>query len=60
MSYFQKESMTQDTMKAASDPQSKSAVPEKKKRALAIFFVVAAVLFIAVAVLGVYSPLQNG
>jgi membrane fusion protein (multidrug efflux system) len=48
--------MTQHTMKAASDPQSKSAVPEKKKRrALAIFFVVAAVLFIAVAASGIYS-----
>jgi RND family efflux transporter MFP subunit len=48
--------MTQHTMKISSDPQSKSAVPEKKKRwGLAVFFSVAAVLFIAVAVFGVYS-----
>src|SRR3954452_17133209 len=48
--------MTQNTMKAASDPHGKSAVPErKKKRGLGVFFLVAAVLFFAVAVLGVYS-----
>ena len=35
---------------------SKSTVPErKKKRGLALFFLIAAVLFIAVAVSGVYS-----
>jgi RND family efflux transporter MFP subunit len=48
--------MTENILKATWDSQSKSAVPErKKKRGLAVFFLVAAVLFIAVAVLGVNS-----
>ncbi|HEX7193355.1 MAG TPA: efflux RND transporter periplasmic adaptor subunit [Chthoniobacterales bacterium] len=48
--------MTQNILKATWDSPSKSAVPEKKKkRGLAVFFLVAALLFIAVAVLGVYS-----
>ncbi len=48
--------MTQNILKATWDSHSKSAVPEKKKkRGLAVFFLFAAVLFIAVAVLGVYS-----
>jgi RND family efflux transporter MFP subunit len=48
--------MTENILKATWDSQSKSAVPErKKKRRLAVFFLVAAVLFIAVAVLGVNS-----
>src|SRR6202011_1559987 len=48
--------MTENILKATWDSHNKSAVPEKKKkRGLAVFFFVAAVLFIAVAVLGVYS-----
>jgi RND family efflux transporter MFP subunit len=48
--------MTQNILKATWDSHGKSAVPEKKKkRGLVVFFLVAAVLFIAVAVLGVYS-----
>jgi RND family efflux transporter MFP subunit len=48
--------MTQNILKATWDSHSKSAVPEKKKkRGLAVYFLVAALLFIAVAVLGVYS-----
>ena len=48
--------MTQNILKAAWDSPSKSAVPEKqKKRGLTVFFLFAVVLFIAVAVLGVYS-----
>jgi RND family efflux transporter MFP subunit len=48
--------MTQDTSKATKDSHSKSAVPEKKKRTgLVVFFLVAAVLCIAVAASGVYS-----
>ena len=48
--------MTENILRATWDSHSKSAVPEKKKkRGLAVFFLVAAVLFIAVAVLGVYS-----
>jgi RND family efflux transporter MFP subunit len=43
-------------LKATWDSPSKSAVPEKKKkRGLTVFFLFAVVLFIAVAVLGVYS-----
>jgi RND family efflux transporter MFP subunit len=48
--------MTQNILKATWDLHSKSAVPEKKKkRGLTVFFLFAVVLFIAVAVLGVYS-----
>jgi RND family efflux transporter MFP subunit len=48
--------MTENTLKAMWDSHSKSAVPERnKKRGLTVFFLVAAVLFIAVAVSGVYS-----
>jgi len=48
--------MTQNILKATWDSHSKSAVPEKKKkRGLTVFFLLAVVLFIAVAVLGVYS-----
>jgi membrane fusion protein (multidrug efflux system) len=48
--------MIQQTMEAASNLQSKSVVPEKKKRiGLAVFFLAAAVLFIGVAVSGVFS-----
>jgi len=48
--------MTQNILKATWDSPSKSAVPEKrKKRGLTVFFLFAVVLFIAVAVLGVYS-----
>jgi RND family efflux transporter MFP subunit len=48
--------MTQNTLKATKDSHSKSAVPEKKKRTgLVVFFLVAAVLCIAVAASGVYS-----
>src|SRR5271167_2898858 len=48
--------MTQNTLKATQDSHSKSAVPEKKKRTgLVVFFLVAAVLCIAVAASGVYS-----
>jgi len=48
--------MTQNILKATWDSHSKSAVPEKKKkRGLTVFFLFAVVLFIAVAVLGVYS-----
>jgi RND family efflux transporter MFP subunit len=48
--------MTQNILKATWDSHSKSAVPEKKKkRGLAVFFLVAALVFIAVAVSGVYS-----
>jgi RND family efflux transporter MFP subunit len=42
-------------VKATKDSHSKSGIPERKKRGLAVFFLVAALLFIAVAVLGVYS-----
>ena len=48
--------MTQNTLNASKDSHSKSAVPEKKKRTgLVVFFLVAAVLCIAVAASGVYS-----
>jgi membrane fusion protein (multidrug efflux system) len=48
--------MTKNILKTTWDSHGKSAVPEKKKkRGLVVFFLVAAVLFIAVAVLGVYS-----
>jgi RND family efflux transporter MFP subunit len=48
--------MAQTPMTAASPPDRKSAVPEKKKRTgLAVFFLAAAVLFIGVAALGVFS-----
>jgi RND family efflux transporter MFP subunit len=48
--------MTENILKTTWDSHGKSAVPEKKKkRGLVVFFLVAAVLFIAVAVLGVYS-----
>jgi RND family efflux transporter MFP subunit len=48
--------MTQNTLKATKDSHSKSAVPENKKRTgLVFFFLVAAVLCIAVAASGVYS-----
>jgi membrane fusion protein (multidrug efflux system) len=42
-------------VKASKDSHSKSGIPERQKRGLAVFFLVAALLFIAVAVLGVYS-----
>ena len=48
--------MTQNTLKATKDSHAKSAVPENKKRTgLVLFFLVAAVLCIAVAASGVYS-----
>ena len=48
--------MTQNTLKATKGSHSKSAVPEKKKRTgLVVFFLIAAVLCIAVAASGVYS-----
>jgi len=48
--------MTQTTPTAADPSQTKSAVPERKKRTgLAVFFLAAVVLFIGVAVSGVSS-----
>src|SRR5215471_8696098 len=47
--------MTQDTLKATKDSHSESGVPERIKRGLAAFFLIAALLFIAVAISGVYS-----
>jgi RND family efflux transporter MFP subunit len=48
--------MTQNTLKATKDSHSKPAIPENKKRTgLVVFFLVAAVLCIAVAASGVYS-----
>src|ERR1700757_1809507 len=47
--------MTQNILKAAKDSHRKSGVPERKKRGLVVFFLVATLLFIAIAVLGVYS-----
>src|SRR5215831_873793 len=45
--------MGQNTLKATKDSQSKSG--PRKKGGLAVFFLVGALLFVAVAVLGVYS-----
>jgi RND family efflux transporter MFP subunit len=42
-------------VKATKDSHSKSGIPERKKRGLVVFFLVATLLFIAVAVLGVCS-----
>ena len=47
--------MSYNTLKATKESHTKSGLPERKKRGLAVFFLVGALLFVAVAVLGVYS-----
>jgi membrane fusion protein (multidrug efflux system) len=47
--------MGQNNLKSTKVPQTKSGLPERKKRGLAIFFLVAVLVFVAVAISGVYS-----
>jgi membrane fusion protein (multidrug efflux system) len=47
--------MGQNNLKSTKVPQTKSGLPERKKRGLAIFSLVAVLVFVAVAISGVYS-----
>jgi multidrug efflux pump subunit AcrA (membrane-fusion protein) len=47
--------MGQNNLKSTKVPQTKSGLPERKKRVLAIFSLAAVLVFVAVAISGVYS-----